>query len=147
MKSFPFYNWLFSLFMAFIFILALGSCSTKISFPVSNVVPAAEPDASVKKSKEGDYVVKLDVNNLALPERLSPPKKHYIVWIDTESQGIKKLGEISNNTGIFRNRGRASFETSTLFKPSMIMVTAENNLEIDYPGDQVVLKSRPFELK
>ena len=147
MKSLPFYNGLFGFFMVFIFILGLGSCSTKITFPVSNVVPAAEPKASVKKTNEGDYVVKLDVNNLALPERLSPPKKHYIVWVDTENQGVKNLGEISNNTGIFRNRGRASFETSTLFKPSMIMITAENNLEIDYPGSHVVLKSRPFELK
>jgi len=147
MKSFSFDNRIFGFFMVFIFILGLGSCSTKITFPVSNVVPAAEPDASVKKSKEGDYVVQLDVNNLALPERLSPPKKHYLVWVDTENQGVKKLGEISNNSGIFRNRGRASFEESTLFKPTLIMVTAENDLEIDYPGGHVVLKSRPFELK
>ncbi|MEX2565337.1 MAG: hypothetical protein WD431_05305 [Cyclobacteriaceae bacterium] len=147
MKTLPFDKKFVAFFIFLILILGLESCSPKITFPVSTVVPAAEPEASVKKTKDGEFIVTLEVNNLALPERLSPPKKHYLVWVDTENQGVKKLGEISNNTGIFRNRGRAGFEKSTLFKPTMIMVTAENNLEIDYPGGHVVLKSRPFELK
>ncbi|MFO7825024.1 MAG: hypothetical protein R6V72_13875 [Cyclobacterium sp.] len=122
------------------------SCATKITFPVSAVVPAAEPSAKISKNKEGAYELELNVNNLALPERLSPPKKHYLVWIDTD-QGIKNLGEIANNSGIFRNRGKAAFEATTRNKPVMILVTAENDLEIDYPGSHVVLKSRPFEVK
>ncbi|WP_162342235.1 hypothetical protein [Cyclobacterium salsum] len=134
-------------FILVLIFFSFSACSTKITFPVSRVAPAAEPEAKVSKTKEGTYELSLNVSNLALPERLSPPKKFYMVWIDTPDQGIKKLGEIANNSGIFRNRGKAAFEASTLYRPSMILVTAENNLEVTYPGSHVVLKSRPFEVK
>ncbi|MBD3627344.1 hypothetical protein [Cyclobacterium sp.] len=135
-----------NLFLILFILGGFTSCSTKITFPVSAVVPAAEPAAKIGKNKEGVYEVELNVNNLALPERLSPPKKHYLVWIDTD-QGIKKLGEMSNNSGMFRNRGKAAFEATTQYRPTIILVTAENDLEINFPGSHVVLKSRPFEVK
>ncbi len=134
-------------FILVLVFFSFAACSTKITFPVSRVVPAAEPDARVSKTKEGTYELSLNVSNLALPERLSPPKKFYMVWIDTPDQGVKKLGEIANNSGIFRNRGKAAFEASTLYRPNMILVTAENSLDVAYPGSHVVLKSRPFEVK
>lgn len=130
-----------------LFLFSFEACSPKITFPVSRVVPAAEPEAKVSKTKEGTYEVTLNVSKLALPERLSPPKKFYMVWIDTESQGVKMLGEIANNSGIFSNRGKAAFKASTLYRPNQILVTAENSLEVTYPGSHVVLKSRPFEVK
>lgn len=135
-----------NLFLILLIVWGFTSCSTKITFPVSAVVPAAEPAAKIAKNKEGVYELELNVNNLALPERLSPPKKHYLVWIDTD-QGIKKLGEMSNNSGMFRNRGKAAFEATTQYRPTIILVTAENDLEINFPGSHVVLKSRPFEVK
>ncbi|WP_154857005.1 hypothetical protein [Cyclobacterium xiamenense] len=135
-------------FIVFTLLIAgFTACSTKITFPVSRVVPAAHPEAKVTKAKDGTYEVALNVSHLALPERLSPPKKHYLVWIDTPEQGVKKLGEIANNSGIFSNRGKASFEASTSFRPNLILVTAENSLEVAYPGTHVVFKSRPFELR
>ncbi|WP_162416983.1 hypothetical protein [Cyclobacterium roseum] len=148
MKTFPNSTSFSSIsFILVLVFLSFAACSTKITFPVSRVVPAAEPEAKISKTKEGTYELSLNVSNLALPERLSPPKKFYMVWIDTPDQGIKKLGEIANNSGIFRNRGKASFEASTLYRPNMILVTAENSLEVAYPGSHVVLKSRPFEVK
>ncbi|SHN00007.1 hypothetical protein SAMN04488057_105138 [Cyclobacterium lianum] len=124
----------------------INSCSTKVTFPVSAVVPAAEPAAKISKNKTGGYDLELNVSKLALPERLSPPKKHYLVWIDTD-QGLQKLGELSNNSGIFRNRGNAAFETNTSYRPTVILVTAENDLETSFPGSHVVLKSRPIKIK
>jgi len=148
MKNFIYTNknhltWLISIMI----LIGLYGCSTKVTFPVSRIVPAAEPEAKISKNKVGGYVINLDINNLALPERLSPPKKYYIVWIETQAEGITKLGEIANNQGLFSNRGRASFEAETIYRPSIIMVSAENNLDITYPGSQIVLKSRPFEVK
>ena len=137
----------FTYLIAFMLLIGLYGCSTKITFPVSNIVPAAEPVAKISKNKIGGYDINLDINNLALPERLSPPKKYYMVWIETQSEGISKLGEIANNRGLFSNRGRASFEAETMYRPTLIIVTAENNLDITYPGSQIILKSRPFEVK
>lgn len=140
-------NNIFTYLTVFAILSGAYACSTKVTFPVSSVVPAAEPVASINKTKEGAYLVKLDINNLALPERLSPPKKHYIVWVEAPGQGLIKLGEIANNTGMFKNRGKASFEKETMYKPTKLLITAENDLDINYPGSTVILKSKPFELK
>jgi hypothetical protein len=137
-----YFTWL----IAFMILMAFYGCSTKVTFPVSKIVPAAEPVAKISKNKIGSYDINLDINNLALPERLSPPKKYYVVWIETEAKGISKLGEITNNQGLFSNRGRASFEAETKNRPTLIMVTAENDLDVTYPGSQIILKSRPFEV-
>lgn len=137
----------FTYLTVFAVLLAFSACSTKVTFPVSNIVPAAEPTATISKNKEGAYEIKLNINNLALPERLSPPKKHYMVWIEASGQGITKLGEISNNRGVFSNKGKASFEAETMYQPTMILVTAENSMDITYPGSNVVLKSKPFKVK
>ncbi|GAB2993122.1 hypothetical protein GCM10027284_07720 [Cyclobacterium sediminis] len=146
-KKLQFKRNIFTYITALVILSGAFACSTKVTFPVSSVVPAAEPVASINKTKEGAYLVKLDINNLALPERLSPPKKHYIVWIEAPGQGLIRLGEISNNSGMFKNRGKASFEKETRHKPAMLLVTAENSLDISYPGSNVILKSKPFELK
>lgn len=138
---------IFSYLTVLVIITGFFACSTKVTFPVSNVVPAAEPSASVNKNKEGAYEVKVDINNLARPERLSPPKKHYIVWVEAPGQGTIMLGEIANNSGIFSNKGKASFEAETMYPPSLILITAENSMDITYPGSHVVLKSRSFNVK
>lgn len=128
-------------------LLVVSSCSPKINFPVSRVVPAAEPKASVNKNKEGEYVVKVNVNNLALPERLSPPKRNYVVWVNTEAQGVRKIGELKNRRGMLSNTGKASFEGSIMEKPTQIIVTAENNADVQFTGDHTVLKSDVFRIK
>ena len=70
-----------------------------------------------------------------------------MVWIEASGQGITKLGEISNNRGVFSNKGKAFFEAETMYKPTMILITAENSMDITYPGSNVVLKSKPFKVK
>lgn len=124
-----------------------SSCSTKIYFPDSPVVPGADPRAQVKKNKEGKYVVKVDVNNLALPERLSPPKRNYVVWVNTEGQGVRNLGELKNRRGMLSNSGKASFQGNIAVKPTQIFVTAENRADLQFPGEHTVLKSDVFRIK
>ncbi|MCC5937913.1 MAG: hypothetical protein JJU34_11590 [Lunatimonas sp.] len=124
-----------------------SSCGPKIYFPVSAVVPAAEPKADIKKTKEGAYRVKLDVNNLALPERLSPPKRNYVVWVNTETQGVRNIGELKNRRGMLANTGKASFLGTVPEKPTQIIVTAENNPNVQFTGDHTVLRSDVFRIK
>lgn len=128
-------------------LLVVSGCSTKIYFPASPVVPAAEPKATIKKNKEGEYVVKLDVNNLALPERLSPPKRNYIVWVNTETAGVQPIGELKNRRGMFSDTGKASFEGNILSRPTQLFVTAERSANVRFAGDHTVLKSDVFRTK
>ncbi|WP_209331723.1 hypothetical protein [Lunatimonas salinarum] len=148
MNQFPlFKKHLFS----FVFVLSVGflvgSCGPKVYFPVSSVVPAAEPKAAVKKTKEGAYEVKLDVTNLALPERLSPPKRSYVVWVNTERQGVVNIGELRNRRGMLANTGKANFVGSLSEKPTQIIVTAENDPSVQFTGAHTVFRSDIFYIK
>lgn len=127
--------------------LLFSSCSKRISFPPSAVVPGVEPQAKVKKTDDGDYRISLDVNHLVRPEQLSPPKNHYVVWINTEDQGLKNIGELKNRSGMFANTRRASFERTIGFKPTQIFVTSENSTDVQFPGDQTVFRSETFQAK
>jgi len=49
----------FTYLTVFAVLLAFSACSTKVTFPVSNIVPAAEPTATISKNKEGAYEIKL----------------------------------------------------------------------------------------
>lgn len=139
-------NIFFSLLFLTLF-LGVGACSNKITFPVSSVIPTAEPNARVNKTSEGEYRIRLDVSGLALPDRLTPSKKHYVVWIESEGQGTRNLGELRNNRGMMANRSKASFEATTRFKPTQIFVTAENSTSLQWPGDHEILRSNVFRIK
>ncbi len=127
--------------------LLFSSCSKRISFPPSAVVPGVEPKAKVKKTDDGDYRVSLDVNHLVRPEQLSPPKKHYVVWINTENQGVRNIGELKNRSGMMANTRKASFERTIGFKPTQIFVTSENSTDVQFPGDETVFRSETFQTK
>ena len=122
-------------------IFSLGSCAKKIVFPVSSVLPAASASVTIKKDKNGNYAINLDVKHMASPNRLEPARKVYVVWIDTSQKGTENMGRISISKSL-----KGSLRTSTPFKPMVVFITAEDDANVKYPGMQVVLRSNFFEL-
>ncbi len=120
--------------MAAIMVFALSSCSKKVPFEKSSVVPAAEGNTSVKKDKNNNYVIKIHIKNLAEIERIQPPKESYVVWLETEKELAKNIGRISSS-----NRLNVSFETISTLKPTRIFITAEEDGSAQNPGSIVVL--------
>ncbi len=119
------------LFITLIFILT--SCATTTKFPISNTVPAAEIVAKIKKDKNKNYGIEIVAKNLASPDRLSPPKNNYSVWIVTEKNGTKNLGQLIN-----KNAKKAVLKTITPFKIVEIFITTEERGNISYPdGDEI----------
>ena len=53
----------------------LNSCSHKVSFLNSTVVPAARSSVKVSRDNNKNYVVKINIYNMAEVSRLQPPKK------------------------------------------------------------------------
>ncbi len=136
-------NFCFTILAAMILFI-FNSCSKKISFQTSTVVPAAKGTVKVKKDDNNNYRISVAISNLAEPNRLQPSKNAYVVWMDTDNNRIKNIGQIKSSTGFLSKRLKASFETVSSFKPVKIFITAEDDAAIQYPGMQVVLSTAHF---
>lgn len=122
----------------------VSSCSRKISFQTSTVVPAAQGTVKVTKDENKNYKIRISLTNLAEPERLQPSKNTYVVWMEADNNSTKNIGQINSSTGFLSSQLKASFETVSSFKPVKIFITAENDANIQYPGTQVVLSTTNF---
>ena len=130
--------------LAIISMAALTSCSQKIAFQNSTAVPAAQGKVTIKKDSNKNYAIKIKISNLAEVQRLQPAKNVYVVWIDTDENLIKNIGQIKSDTGFISSKLKASFETVTSFKPKKVFITAEDNPDVSYPGYQMVLTTPAF---
>jgi hypothetical protein len=119
------------LFITLIFILT--SCATTTKFPTSSIVPAAEIVAKIKQDKNKNYAIEIVAKNLASPDRLSPPKNNYSVWMVTEKNETKNLGQLIN-----KNAKKAVLKTTTPFQVVEIFITTEERGDSSYPsGDEI----------
>jgi hypothetical protein len=124
--------------------LSLNSCAKTISFLPSAVVPAAEGQVKVKKDGNKNQHIEIEIYNLAEPKNLQPPKQMYIVWMETDNNSIKNIGQIITSSGSFSRNLKAKFETVTSYTPVKIFITAENDANVEYPGRVVVLSTNQF---
>lgn len=86
----------------------------------------------------------MDIKNLAEPSRLQQPKQMYVVWIETESNGVQNLGSLTTSTGLISSTLKASMKTATPYKATRLFITAEDNAAIQYPGSYVILNTNSF---
>lgn len=95
---------IFSTVIIFFLVFSLASCSKKISFQTSSVVPSAEGSVKVKKDNNNNYSIDLDIIRLADPKRLEPSKSTYVVWIETEQNWFEKYWEFEHfKQHVFKN--------------------------------------------
>ncbi len=92
------------------FAVLSNSCASVAKFPVSSTVPAAEITAKKMVDKNNNYVIELVAKNLANSERLDPPKSNFSVWIITDDNVIKNIGQLNNSNG-----KRTTLKTLTAF--------------------------------
>ncbi len=130
-------------FLVIVFILGITSaCSKKLRFSTSAIVPAAEGTVRIKKDKNENYAVELNVRHLSPPDRLVESKNVYVVWANTKENGIRNMGQLKSKQGIFSKDLKSNLETVTTFKPEDFFITAEKEADIRYPEGQVVLTTK-----
>lgn len=112
-----------------ILMFLLTSCSSTITFPVSTITPAASITAKVKKEKNNNYEITVKAKNLASAERLTPPKRTYVVWAQTRDAGMKNIGRL-----IGKSDKSATLTTISSFEPTEIVITAEDEGNVSYPA-------------
>lgn len=130
-------NTLLTIMLVFLF----TACSKKITFLNSAVVPAAEGTVSMKKDNNNNYSINLEVAMLADPSRLTPPRKVYVVWIETSQAGVQNIGQLKTTTKGFSKMLSSSLKTVTPHKPTAFFITAEDNADGNYPGPTLILKT------
>ena len=133
------------LFILFaVFIVSFESCARKISFLASSVVPGATGAVTVKKDNNNNYGIQIHLYNLAEPGKLQPPEKTYVVWMVTDQNITKNIGQITSSTSLLSKEMKGYFSTVSSFKPSKIFITAEDDGNIQYPGSQIILSTENF---
>jgi hypothetical protein len=132
---------IFSVAVIFLALLLLQSCATKMNFLNSSVVPAAEGSVTIKKDGNNNYAVNLKTTRLADPKRLSPSRSVYVVWMNTEQNGAKNIGQMKTSGSLLSSALKSSLQTVTTFKPVGFFITAEDNSDIQQPEGQVVLRT------
>jgi len=130
----------------FIAVNQFTSCvqSKKVHFNTSTVVPGAEGTVKAKKDKNGNYYIGIAIENLAKPTQLTPSKKTYVAWIETQENGVKNIGQVSSSSSFLSKTKKASISTVSPYRPIRIFISAEDDGGIEEPGTQVVLTTDSF---
>lgn len=123
-------------------VIAIPGCTKRVAFMNSTVVPAASGYVSVKTDKNKNNAIAVHLSRLAEVERLQPAKQTYVVWMLTEDNITKNIGQIKSSSGVLSGRLKATFETVSAFKPAKIFITAEDDADTQYPGSQLILETR-----
>ncbi len=127
-----------------LFLFSLNSFARKVRFSISSVVPAARGYVKIGRDNNQNYIIKIEISNMAEAGRLQPPKLTYIVWMVSDDASTMNMGQIKSSVTLLTNRLKASFETTTPYKPTQIFITAEDDPGYQLPGAQIVLTTKRF---
>lgn len=127
-----------SFFLSVVILFSVSSCSQKMTFGISPVVPAAIGTVKIQTDKNNNYRVDVTLKNLAASNRLTPPRATYIVWVETQSNGVKNIGQI-NTSG---KNLKGSLRTNFPFKPVNVFITAEDLQNVATPGSTIILTTK-----
>lgn len=134
----------FAIFVFFVMLTGTSCANKKKLFLTSTVVPAAEGTVKIKTDKNKNHTIEINLVNLAGPERLSPPKTMYMVWMETDQGVTKNIGQIVTNDGTFSKTYKSSFKTVSSYTPAKIFITAENDPNVSIPSWEVILTTARF---
>ncbi|MCB2178229.1 MAG: hypothetical protein KQH57_20665 [Actinomycetales bacterium] len=101
----------------------------------------------MKQDNNQNYIIKIEVSDLAEVERVQASKNTYVVWMETDQGNVENLGQLKSSTSFLSKRHTASLETATSYKPVKIFITTEEGINTQYPGRQVVLTTETFTVK
>lgn len=135
---------IFLSFMVVSVFFLIPGCAQKVTFLNSQVVPAAKGTVKVKQDNNKNYVIEVEIEDLAEVERLQTSNQTYVVWMETDRGNAENLGQLKSSDSFFSKQKTASLKTVSSFKPVKIFVTAESGINVRYPGNQIILTTDSF---
>ena len=117
-------------------LMALTSVAAAKKYPLTadKSVPAARGQVDVGRDKNGN--TKVEIEHLAAPESLTPPRSAYVVWL--QERGFEPLnqGALKPNKSL-----KATFKSITPLKSFDIFVSAESDPNTKSPSGSEVLRA------
>ena len=135
---------IFAVAASAILLFSMSSCASKAHFLTSTVVPAAQGTVEVKTDKNKNYVIEIDITNLSPSTRLSPPSNAYVVWLIAADNSAQNLGQLNSSDRFMSKSLDAEFKTVTGIRPAKIMITAENDPQVQHPSFSEVILATDF---
>jgi hypothetical protein len=125
-------------------ILMKNLFAKKVGFLSSSIVPAARGYVKVKRDINENYIIQVKISNLAEVNRLQPSKHAYVVWMITDHEITRSIGQIISSTTFLSTKLKASFQKVSSSKPIKIFITAEDEAGAQSPNEQVILTTDRF---
>lgn len=101
----------------------------------SPAVLTAQATVEASLDENGNASVEMEVRRLAKPYQLSPPCRHYVVWIRPKHRGPRVLGRLEVNDDL-----EAGLRALTPFREFDIFVTAEDEAKPFFPSNRVIFR-------
>jgi hypothetical protein len=119
-------------------LLALTSVATAKKYPLTadKSVPAARGQVDVGRDKNGNTRVEIEVEHLAAPENLTPPRTAYVVWFQERGSEPLNQGALKPNKSL-----KANFKSITPLKSFDVFVSAESDPNTKSPSGSEVLRA------
>lgn len=89
------------------------------------------------KGGNGNSKLTLKAKYLTSPERLTPARRVYIIWLQTKDNGLINLGQLETDSS-----SKVSFETITPYEPNEVFITAEDNAALKYLTGQKITRAK-----
>ena len=135
---------LFLLFFTIMILLSIDSSAKKFDFLSSSIVPAARGYVNVTRDHNKNYIIEVQVSNLSEVNRLQPSKRAYVVWMITDQEITKNIGQLNSATTFLSSKLKANYKTASSSKPIKIFITAEDDAGTQSPGEYVILSTDRF---
>ena len=101
--------------------VGVAACAHDVPLQTSGRIPAAEGELKVSKAPNDNTKVKLEVDHLAIPEKMAPGASTYVVWIQSAQGGaVQNAGALQLD-----DKHKGKLETITPHKEFQVFITAE----------------------
>lgn len=100
----------------------------------SSLVPAAAGKINYEHDRNGNIKLDIKTKHLAAPERLTPAKNSYVVWIRSNDGQVQNAGVLRVNNNL-----EGSFTTTTPIKAFDVVITAEDSPSVSQPSGPEIM--------
>ena len=119
-------------------LLATFAIGKDFSVTTGETNPALQGTVKDEVDRNGNAAFELEAKHIAPPQRLTPAKQFYVLWVQVPGMPAESQGELRVNS----DNMAASFKGTTPNKSFEIIVTAEDQPKPESPSNVEVLRAK-----